>query len=369
MRVAHLACVAPPEIGGIGRVAAEEVHYLRADGIDAILFAPEGSENIPNEPAIRRLHPYWRLRNAASLPMKPVFDWKPDVVHLHYPFYGTAELWLCRVLRVPVVVTFHMDAMPTGWRKHITTIHQRWVQPFFLRHASAIIISSRDYVERSSLKPSLAELDSKIEEIPFSVDTTEFVPIPHECTSTVQLLFVGGMDAAHAFKGVPELLRALEGLKEASWHLTLVGDGSLRAAYEEEARIRGLAERLTFRGRIPQSDLAAAYQQADILLFPSTTAAEAFGLVALEAQSCGVPVIASDLPGVRTVVRHEETGLLVPPGDVGALRQTIKRLLEDAPLRERFGSTARTRVVATYSWSVHIEALKKIYERVCASRS
>ncbi len=369
MRVAHLACVAPPEIGGIGRVAAEEVKELQAQGIDAMLFAPRGPSSVSGETGICRLQPYWRLGNASSLPRDPILAWKPDVIHLHYPFYGTAEVWLWRKRSIPIVITFHMDATPTGWRSAVVVLHQKLFQSWFLRQADACIISSRDYAEHASLAPILNLLGSRVEEVPFSVHTDQFVPQARSTSTQAQLLFVGGMDKAHHFKGIPELFQALVDLKAESWQLTLIGDGELRAVYEARVRDLGLIDRVVFRGRVSDDDLVRAYQAADLLLFPSTTAAEAFGLVALEAQACGVPVIASDLPGVRTVVRHEETGLLVPPGNIPLLREAIQRLLRDSRLRQRLGEAARIRTVATYSWPVHVQALKRIYERVCESPS
>lgn len=369
MRIAHLACVAPPEIGGIGRVAAEEVRALRAAREEAILFAPQGEDHVPDDESIRRLRPRWRLGNAASLPRGPVETWRPDVLHLHYPFYGTAEAWLFRKPTYPLVVTFHMDATPTGWRGNVVSFHQRFLQPFLLRNVDACLVSSRDYAEHSSLASGLVSLGPRLHEVPFAVDTERFSPRPHVASMPAQLLFVGGMDAAHHFKGVPELLQALAGLKEASWQLTLIGDGALRPRYEEEARSLGLGTRAVFRGRISDDELVSAYQSADLLLFPSTSGAEAFGLVALEAQACGVPVIASNLPGVRTVVRHGETGLLVSPGDISALREAILSLLRDPRRRQVLGHAARTHVVARYSWPVHVLSLQRIYRKVCASRS
>jgi glycosyltransferase involved in cell wall biosynthesis len=369
MRVAHLACVVPPEIGGIGRVAVDEVAHLRAIGVDAVVFAPKGKESVANEAGITRLDAHWRVGNAATLPKAEILRFRPDVIHLHYPFYGTAEPWLWRRSKIPVVVTFHMDATPTGWRGMITSAHQRIFQSFFLRHADRIIVSSRDYAERSSLSSFMSLNASKVQELPFAVDTNIFSPRSPDTHSIRELLFVGGMDAAHHFKGVNELLEALAGLARTDWRLRLVGDGDLRTKYEEQARRLGIEARVQFCGRISQSALVSAYRESDLLLFPSTTAAEAFGLVALEAQSCGVPVIASNLPGVRTVVRDRETGLLVPPRDVLALRTAIERLIANEEERVCMGKAARARTLAKYSWEIHTKTLETIYKQVCASRS
>ena len=135
----------------------------------------------------------------------------------------------------------------------------------------------------------------------------------------------------------------------------------MRKDYEGLAEKLGVAARCEFRGRVAQDDLAAAYQGADVLVLPSISGAEAFGLVALEAQSCGLPVVASDLPGVRTVVAHEQTGLLVQPRDERALSQALTRLCADPILRRQMGERARARVLERFTWDKHTDELIQIY--------
>jgi glycosyltransferase involved in cell wall biosynthesis len=91
--------------------------------------------------------------------------------------------------------------------------------------------------------------------------------------------------------------------------------------------------------------LNAAYAAADVFCLPSTERAESFGLVLLEAMRAGLPTVASDIPGsgVGYVVRHGETGLLVPPGDVAALAAALRRLADDAPLRRCLGDAGARR--------------------------
>jgi glycosyltransferase involved in cell wall biosynthesis len=175
------------------------------------------------------------------------------------------------------------------------------------------------------------------------------------------VLFVGGMDVAHAFKGVPELLEAIAGISDA--HLLLVGDGALRKRYEDIAAAHGVSDRCHFLGAVSDDQLPEVYRAADVLAFPSTSAAEAFGLVAVEAQACGIPVVASDLPGVRTVVASGETGVLVPPKDVDALRRALSELLSHPEQRHTMGRAARARVLERYTWSTHIRGLMEIYSR------
>jgi len=230
--------------------------------------------------------------------------------------------------------------------------------------ADALIASSKDYVEHSSFKPYA----DRMIELPFGVDEKLFHPGASDrarfgiSEDVPLILFVGGMDKAHSFKGVPELLEALVGIPLA--HLLLIGDGDLRAGYEAKAKELGVADRCHFIGKRGEEDLIAAYQSADVLAFPSTSSAEAFGLVAVEAQACGTPVVASDLPGVRTVVANGETGLLVPPGDAIGLRSALTELLNDPSRRKTMGLAARERVLSRYTLSKHVDGLLAVYHRI-----
>ena len=99
---------------------------------------------------------------------------------------------------------------------------------------------------------------------------------------------------------------------------------------------------------------------------PSTTMGEAFGVVLLEAMACGKPVIASNLPGVRSVVSDGQDGLLVRPGDVQDLAEKIEWLLGDAPRRKAMGGQGRAKVEQRYAWSKIIPRLVEIYHEVLA---
>src|SRR5205814_1893675 len=115
------------------------------------------------------------------------------------------------------------------------------------------------------------------------------------------VLFVGGLDRAHYFKGLPVLLRALARLpKDVA--LLVVGDGDRREAYARLARAAGLGRRVRFAGSVADAELPRHYALADLVVLPSTTRGEAFGLVLLEAMACSRAVVASRLPGVQAVV-------------------------------------------------------------------
>ena len=144
----------------------------------------------------------------------------------------------------------------------------------------------------------------------------------------------------------------------------LIGDGDLRSSYESLARKLSISDRVSFLGKLSSEELPAAYQSSDVLVLPSLSGAEAFGLVALEAQSSGIPVIASDLPGVRTVVADGESGILVPPVDAEALKEAILRLDRNRELRANMGIAGRKRVLDRFTWSRHVQGLLDIYRLI-----
>ena len=165
-------------------------------------------------------------------------------------------------------------------------------------------------------------------------------------------LFVGALDRAHYFKGLSLLLRAFKfvdsgsrqrrvrndtnvaapapdrdpvsGMTESP-RLVVVGTGELLNAYKKEAAHLGIADRVTFTGGVTDEELARWYAGARAEILPSTDRSEAFGIVLIEAMACGTPVIASDLPGVRTVVERVHGGVLVPVGIASSLRGATPR--------------------------------------------
>lgn len=378
MRVIHLSCVAPPETGGIGSVAFDEVARLAERGVDAMLIAPI-AKDVPAAPRVRRMPASWRFGNAVVLrrpDLRSVLR-DADVVHLHYPFFGTAGFVAALRRHGDVrrlVMTLHMDASAPGFKGLAFAAHRLLFQRRILATADRLLVSSMDYAAHSSFAGDVTRRATATVELPFSVDHRFFVPGPSDRAAfgipdDAQVVgFIGGMDRAHAFKGVDVLLRALARLPASTWGV-FIGEGSLRRGYERLAERLGLSARVRFLGRVADPAMPAAIRTFDVLAFPSVSGAEAFGLVALEAQACGVPVVASDLPGVRTVVERGRTGLLVPPRDVAALADALRRILRDPAERLRMGRGARMRVEERYTPDRHVGRLLEIYQDVCASPS
>jgi glycosyltransferase involved in cell wall biosynthesis len=211
-------------------------------------------------------------------------------------------------------------------------------------------------------------------EIPNGVDTTTFHPGADDAAirarfgidpATPVLLFVAALDRAHHTKGLSRLLAAIERLRELEIAVIVVGDGDQRSKYDEEVRQRGLQGLVRFAGSVPHGSLPPYFTAADVLVLPSS--AESFGMVLIESLACGTPVIASDIPGVRAVVRQTGGGILVPLGDVDVLTGAITRLLSDHAMRRQLGATGRAVVVSDYDWRTIGPRLEALYREVLAT--
>ena len=376
--IAHVVCTYPPYRGGMGHVAFEYVERLRARGYNVHVFTIQDSQ-VENDPRhIHRIPPILHIGNAGVLPSLFHRLAGFDLVHLHYPFFGGAEPVIVRKAMRPdqgLVMTYHMDAAADGMKGAIFSAHRRLLFPWLVNRVDRILVSSLDYAKHSAL--SELEVDDRLEEHPFGVDLERFHPgeetdlrerygIPYK---KPVLLFVGGLDPAHAFKGLSLLLDTLVLVQEYDWHLVVVGDGNFKKTYRAQVHDKGLESRITFAGNVSQEDLPRYYRLADMHLFPSTKRAEAFGLVALEAAASGIPTIASDLPGVRTVVLDGSTGLLVPPGNVEELKNAILLFLEQVDLRHRLGLCAQMNASQKYAWSPLIDRLESTYDSVLNQQS
>ncbi len=145
--------------------------------------------------------------------------------------------------------------------------------------------------------------------------------------------------------------------------LVMVGDGSERGRAEHRARGLGVAEHCAFVGKQPR--IVDYLSAADVLLLPSEQ--ESFGLAALEAMACEVPVVASRVGGVPEVVTDGETGCLAEVGDVEKMATDAARLLADADLRRAMGRRARASAVGRYSTDLIIPRYIAYYERILAA--
>ena len=150
----------------------------------------------------------------------------------------------------------------------------------------------------------------------------------------VYVLFVGRLSDFH--KGISVLLRAFSNIakKVNNTDLIIVGNGPDEKKLKELAINLGVSDKTHFIGHI-ETDLPFYYNSADIVVVPSLF--EAFGIVNIEAMSCGKTVVASNVGGIREIIKHKKTGFLTSPGNVEELGNTILMLLRHPEMRNRLG--------------------------------
>ncbi len=354
MKIAQVVCAYPPYAGGIGN-SAQTIGQLLAAEHEVATFAPQ------------TIKPWLRYGHGAFLPQLFFKLRHFDYIYLHYPFFGTAEVvWFFKLFfRKPkLIIHYHMDVKNLSLIAKILSLPSRLIRPLLLRQAETIVSASLDYIKSSQIRKYLAAHPEKFQEIPFGVDLKKFQPkllnrpadnqviakakeIVNYINDTfikrdrLNLLFVGALDKAHYFKGIDVLLRALVILTSRRWRLKIVGEGDLKPEYEALAKKLRLENQVEFPAKLAGAELVRAFQEADLLLLPSTNSNEAFGLVLIEAMACGVPVIASRLPGVRSVFRDHSEGLLVEPGDVLDLKNKLEFICNNERLRRNMALSAR----------------------------
>lgn len=377
MKLALLTPVYPPYKGGIGQVARQEAEELVKRGYQVTVFTPlyqqADLDFTPKGYQLVRMQPSLKFGNAAWIRSLNLSGF--DIVHLHYPFIGVVNALVKglplrgifrREKRSKVFVTYHMDLIGQGWKKLFFKIYNFLTLPKIVKQADKIIVSSLDYARHGLLVSYLAQEPQKFVEVPFGVETEDLgFRVEGKDIRERKILFVGGLDKAHYFKGVDILLRAFSLLlgqtSSASWRsqLSIVGDGDLRPYYENLARKLRVEKQIIFLGKLDQGELNKVYPTADVLVLPSIDSSEAYGLVVLEAMANGLSIIASDLPGVRTNI-NSERGCLIKPGDAQALAQSLKELLSDDTRRKKMGENAREWVRANRTLSGEIDKLEKV---------
>lgn len=382
MRVAHLTATFFPYPSGTGRVCLQNALGAAKLGCDVtVITSAVKDESVIDDPpglTVHRLPAAFKVGNAPLLP--GLFRMaKYDIVHLHYPFVFGQEILhaVAGLRRIPVVITYHQDLILSGMMGRMVALHEKTVGRLILTRANRLLVTSRDYFNASRIARFFKPNDPRVTEMPNGVDTSRFTTDVDTAgirsmygfaEDDVVLAFCGGMDTPHYFKGVDVLLNAAARVDAPNLRLMLIGDGDLRARYMEEARRLGLGERAVFCGRVPDSDLPRHYAAADFLVLPSTTMGEAFGIVLLEAMAAGKPVIASNLPGVRTVVNSGVDGFLAAPNDIDDLAARIRDMLDAGDRRKVMGRAGRDKVVAKYDWSRINERLVDVYREVVDGR-
>ncbi len=285
----------------------------------------------------------------------------PDIGHLHAHF-----------LHTPASVTRYaamMRGLPWSVSAHAKDI---WTTPEWEKREKLASCAWATTCTRANAEHLRALVDdpSRIDLVYHGIDAKRFPPPDAKTIAapgdapTVVILSVG---RAVEKKGYDDLLPALARLPAAlDWRFEHVGGGPELQGLAEEARALGIAERVTWLGALTQPDVLARYRAADVFVLSSRVAGDGDrdGLpnVLMEAQSQGLPCVATDVSGIPELIEDGVTGLLVPPRDRDALAHALTRLVGDPGLRARLGAAGRERTLRDFALERGIDRLVERFD-------
>lgn len=279
----------------------------------------------------------------------------PDIVNAHYASgYGT----LARMSRVrPLAISVwgsDVYSFPdkSKWHKRIVTSN--------LRSADTVLSTSEVMADRVRELLQSPQLDVPV--TPFGVDTEKY-PSHFNRPESPATISIGLIKQQKKYiYGIEVLIEAISWLVKhhedgvaPGFHLHIYGDGPARLEFETMVSDFGLSNLISFHGMIPNSQVPEVLEQLDIYAIPSIH--ESFGVAAVEAMAAGLPVIASDAPGLLEIIEHDVSGVIVKSGDAIELARALHALMNRPEKRKALGAKARSIVEQRFEFTKNAECL------------
>ncbi|NQV38838.1 MAG: glycosyltransferase [Candidatus Marinimicrobia bacterium] len=308
------------------------IHY-KQDGLEFIKVASIGT--IASVP-ISITFPFWLKKISKNY----------DIMHFHLMNPLSVVSMLITRPNCKIVATFHNDVIKQSMIYKLSS----WLTSIFLRKIHKIIITSPNILNTSELLKVNA---SKCVIVPLGINTDKFIMTRFIDKNITQIkenfgggiiLFIGRLVD---YKGVKYLIEAMN---KVQGNLIIIGEGPLLSNLKQQVHTLGLKAKIHFLGKVSEEILPAYYYACDLFVLPSINNSEGYGLVQLEAQICGKPVISTDLPtGVPFVNVHNKTGLIVKTRDSDEISNSINILLHNRKLRLKLGEFGQKRVYQNFT--------------------
>jgi L-malate glycosyltransferase len=361
-----------PTFGGSGIVATEiglalarrghVVHFICAElpwrfdhFVENVVFHEVQARDYP-------LFDHSPYALALTSKMVEVTTWeKLDLLHVHYALPHATSAYLARQILGPaaprVITTLHgTDITVVGNDPSFLPITR-----FSIEQSDAVTVPS-EALRRATYDNLSLPSTMPIEVIPNFVDTTTYAPAPRAPGRPRMIVHNSNF---RPLKRVDDVVRVFAEVRRAApCELVLIGDGPERSRLERVVHDLGLTDHVRFLGK--QLNFVSVLQQADVFLLPSET--ESFGLAALEALACGVPVVASRVGGLPEVVSDGESGFLVEVGDVAGMAGAITRLFGDDALHAKMAAAARRAAETQFPMEPLIDRWEAYYRKVISRR-
>jgi N-acetyl-alpha-D-glucosaminyl L-malate synthase BshA len=309
--------------------------------------------------------PLYSLALASKMVEVALYE-KLDLLHVHYAIPHASSAYLAKQMLkgkrdIKVITTLHgTDITLVGLEPSFLPLVK-----FSTEQSDGVTAVSRFLKEKTLINYSI---EKDIEVIPNFVDTKLYRP-QKDCAFREHLAPEGEKIIVHTsnfrpVKRVPDTIRIFDQVvKEIPSKLVLVGDGPDRSECERLCRELHLCDHIKFLGK--QDGLVEILNAADLFLIPSQS--ESFGLAALEAMACGVPVVATSVGGLPELIRHNETGFIAEIGDINRMAKYCIDLLTNERKRTLFSENSRNRAVDLFDKSIIVPMYENFYTKILES--
>jgi glycosyltransferase involved in cell wall biosynthesis len=379
MKIAQITPYFLPHTGGVERYVYNLSKNLINEGhtVEVITSnVPEGrTVDVVDGIPVRRLKCIGEpLRNPLVPSIFLLLDElkKFDIIHVHnlYSSLALSIPLLKKFCKIPLVLTHHGQLIyGEPMKDTCVKIYEKSIEKIILKSVdNAVVLSESDaqYISLSGLKMDRVKiLPNAINPADFTaytnVDTTEFIEKYH-LGGRKRILFVGEVTNR---KGIPTLIKSIPPLiKKVLTEevvFVIVGSGENLSDARALAKDLDVESHVVFTGRLPFVELMQAYCSSDLFVLPSLS--EGLPTSILEAMYFGLPVVSTDIPGVRD--HFSDFALLVPPSDEHALADAIHALLDDEDLAKSISRRGKALVVSRYTWDQVTREYETLYSNVC----
>jgi glycosyltransferase involved in cell wall biosynthesis len=375
LNILHVGKFVPPSFGGMERALdsmargiAKRGHEIRVlvHTRDRAGDARADARAVPQRGLTIRREPYCFALGTAPISLRYLDTYRrwsrwADIVHFHEPFPIASIAFNLLPKPRRIIVSWHSDIVRQRLLRPVVEIFQNRL----CAYADRIICSTARLRDSSIM---LAPWRDKCAVVGFGLDAQALNETIADRARIDRLRgscggrFVLAAGRLVSYKGFDVLLRALV---DNDVRVVIAGEGPMAAELKRLRADLGLQDRVLFAGGLDDADLSTYYAACEFFVLPSTTRAETFGIVQIEAMARSKPVINTALPtGVPEVSLHGVTGLTVPPGDAAALGRALTTLWRAPALAARLGASARARVIERYELDAVACDLESLYQAV-----
>lgn len=371
MKIIQITPCYPPHLGGMDNVAKELSERLAKKGHQVEVFTSDiGCPKDKQLKSTKNLKinylPAWEF---AHTPIIPSLFWrlmkipKDSIVCVHSSgeaFVPEIVYLISKIKKISYIIHIHLDVGPTGKFGFLLPFYKKIFLNKILKSSKKIIVPTKDYINIIKNKYSLQE--EKITCMSNGIDLKIFKKLKSNWRlhKPIKLLFVGRFSKQ---KDVPLLIRSFKKLTEknsGNVKLHIVGDGEEKNKIITLIKKEKLENGIVLHGLKQGKKLHEIYQNSDI--FISATNQESFGLTYLEAMASGLPIVTTNIPGVRNVIKNNYNGLLVKPTPE-EIAKAIEKLIKDPNLRKKLAENG-LKEVKKYSWDKIAKQYIQLYKQI-----